>query len=161
MRFTKRNKSIVDMLFLLALFGVFLISALFIVLFGARIYKKTANDMDTNFTARTSVAYITEKIHRNDIATGISVENDDAGSMLALHQFTDYGSYITYLYYDNGYLREITLSEDMPLDKAAGTEVLELNAFSVEAVYPGLYKFHVTDTENNETTFYVSSGRTH
>ena len=62
MKSTRRDKSIVDMLFLLALFGVFLISALFIVLFGANIYKKTVNDMDANFSARTSVSYITEKI---------------------------------------------------------------------------------------------------
>ena len=61
------------MLFILALFAVFMISALFIVLFGARIYKKVVADADTNYNARTSIAYISEKIRQHDSEDGVSV----------------------------------------------------------------------------------------
>lgn len=156
MRLTKRERSKVDILFLLALFGVFLISALFIVLFGARIYKKTASDMDTNFNARTSVAYITEKIHRNDIEGGVAITKDEGSDLLMLRQFTDYGAYITYLYFSDGYLREITLSEGAPLEKSAGAQVLALHAFSIEEINPSTLAFHMTDAGDVTTTFYVS-----
>lgn len=156
MKSTKRDRSKVDILFLLALFGVFLISALFIVLFGARIYKKTANDMETNFNARTSVSYITEKIHRNDIAGGVAIANTDGSDMLMLRQFTDYGTYVTYLYLSDGYLREITLSENAPLEKSAGAKILALNDFSIEEINASLLEFYMTDASDTPTTFFVS-----
>ena len=52
MNFAKRNKSVVDFLFILALFGAFAITALFVVLFGARIYKTTVSNMNTNYEKR-------------------------------------------------------------------------------------------------------------
>lgn len=156
MKTTRRENSIVDMLFLLALFGVFLISALFIVLFGANIYKKTTKDTDANFNARTSTAYITEKIRRNDIEGGVMVLHENNQDTLALRQFTDYGAYYTYLYYCEGYLREITVSEGAEFAPEAGAEILELKAFEIEEINPSLLAFHLTDNEDAQTTFYVS-----
>lgn len=152
----RRDNSIVDMLFLLALFGVFLISALFIVLFGANIYKKTATDMDSNFKARTSVAYITEKIRRNDVEGGVVLLQKNGHDTLALRQTTGHGTYDTYLYYADGYLREITLSSGTEFAPETGAKILEMQAFAIEEINESLLAFRVTDTEGIETTFYVS-----
>ncbi len=56
MNLLKRDRSIVDVIFMITVFGVFMLSALFVVLFGAKIYKKTAHDMSVNFSTRTSLA---------------------------------------------------------------------------------------------------------
>ena len=73
MNFAKRNKSIVDFLFILALFGAFAITALFVVLFGARVYKTTVSNMNTNFEKRTAMSYVTEKIRSHDYTGGVEV----------------------------------------------------------------------------------------
>ena len=160
MKSTRRDKSIVDMLFLLALFGVFVISALFIVLFGANIYKKTVNDMDANFSARTSVSYITEKIRTNDTDGNVFVLHRNEQDTLALRRITDYGTYYTYLYYSDGYLREITVADNATFAPETGTPILEATSFGIEEIGPSLLAFHITDDKNAKTTFYVSINTT-
>ena len=46
------NKHMVDVLFVIILFCVFAVSALILVMIGANVYKKTVNDMDSNFNSR-------------------------------------------------------------------------------------------------------------
>ena len=58
MKFGKRDKSIIDALFILALFAVFLICALFIVLFGAKIYKSTVKSSEVSFENKIGRAHV-------------------------------------------------------------------------------------------------------
>ena len=60
------KKHIVDILFVLALFLVFTLSTLTLVLFGANIYQNTVNDMEDNYNARTVCCYILGKFRSND-----------------------------------------------------------------------------------------------
>lgn len=68
-----RKKPVIDILFLLALFSVFLMSALFVVLFGANIYKSTVANMDSSFKNRTAVSYVTEKVRQHDESGSVDV----------------------------------------------------------------------------------------
>ena len=56
----------IDFLFPVALFFVFALSALTVILLAARIYQSTTESSSLNYTARTSLSYINEKIHQND-----------------------------------------------------------------------------------------------
>ena len=56
---------IVDILFVLALFGVFAVSALALVTIGADVYQHTVEDMGVNYESRTAVSYILEKVRQN------------------------------------------------------------------------------------------------
>ena len=104
MNFAKRNKSIVDFLFILALFGAFAITALFVVLFGARVYKTTVSNMNTNFEKRTAMSYVTEKIRSHDYTGGVEVTDvggtasTDEHTALKLYQRMGDKNYVTYLY---------------------------------------------------------------
>ena len=73
MKGKQENHHIVDVLFVLALFCVFAVSALILLLIGANVYQKTVNDMDANYNGRTAVSYITEKIRQNDSDSAVSV----------------------------------------------------------------------------------------
>ena len=61
MRQRQENNHIVDLLFVLGLFFVFTISALFLILIGSGVYKNTVDKMDRNFATRAAIAYVTEK----------------------------------------------------------------------------------------------------
>lgn len=156
MNFNKREKSIVDILFILALFCAFLVSALFIVLFGAKIYRSTVADMDTNFTSRTALSYITEKMRQHDSVGGAEVTFIDNQPVLILHQENDGSDYCTYLFSHDGYLKEITAKKGFEFDFTSGQNILELSEFTAEEIDDSLYRFHIADIDNNQIDFYVS-----
>ncbi|MDD6328023.1 MAG: DUF4860 domain-containing protein [Lachnospiraceae bacterium] len=157
MKLTRKKSSTVDTLFLLALLCVFLISALFVVLFGAHIYKQTIRDTSDNFTVRTASAYITEKLRRFDSADNITITTQSSGSVVALRQTTEGHTYVTYLYFDESALKELTILDGSEFLRSAGTPILELHGFNAEEISPAFYAFHITDTNDNTTTFYVSA----
>ena len=155
MKFGKRDKSIVDALFLLALFGVFLICALFVVLFGAKIYKNTVKSSDDSFITRTSYTYITEKIRQNDNSKGIKISEDGANSVIILTRSVNDKDYATYLYCDDGFLKEYTTLASNELMKSAGTNIIEMDSLNANKCNENLYKFSLSQGELN-TSFYVS-----
>ncbi len=67
-----QQKHIIDTLFVIALFCLFALSAIFLITIGANIYGKTVNNMEDNFNSRTALAYITEKVRQSDNADSIS-----------------------------------------------------------------------------------------
>jgi len=156
MNFRKRNKSIVDILFLLALFCAFLISALFIVLFGARIYKKTVSDMQVNYTSRTALSYVTEKLRQHDSTGCISIQITDSQPVLVLTQDINGEEYSTYLFSYDGYLKEVTMKAGNGVDLNSGQKLIELKSFIAEQVNNSLYHFTITDSQDNTVDFYIS-----
>ncbi len=156
MNMQKRDRSIVDVIFMITVFGVFMLSALFVVLFGARIYKKTAHDMSVNFSSRTSLAYVTEKLHQHDRKNGIEIIKDSSGPVIKMNQFVNSDEYCTYLYEHEGYLKELTVRGDVGLVRNAGKNILKLNSFESTKISDSLYRFNIEDDEGNATEFYVS-----
>ncbi len=162
MNFGKRNKSIVDFLFILALFGAFAITALFVVLFGARIYKTTVSNMNTNYEKRTAMSYITEKIRSHDYTGGADVsdiesgDGEDAHSVLKLYQVIGDRKYVTYMFVVDGYLKEYTTDESNDFDYKTGTNILAIDDFSVKKENDGLYRFDITDSNGERTEFFVT-----
>ena len=156
MNLLKRQKSIVDVIFMITVFGVFMLSALFVVLFGAKIYKRTAHDMSVNFNSRTALAYVTEKVHQHDRRGGVDITIKDGKPVLKLTQYINSDEYCTYLYEHGGYLKELTAKGDIDLVKSAGKEILKISEFTAQKENDSLYRFIIADDEGNETEFYVS-----
>ncbi len=156
MNLLKRQKSIVDVIFMITVFGVFMLSALFVVLFGAKIYKRTAHDMSVNFNSRTALAYVTEKVHQHDRRGGVDITIKDGKPVLKLTQYINSDEYCTYLYEHGGYLKELTAKGDIDLVKSAGKEILKISEFTAQKENDSLYRFMIADDEGNETEFYVS-----
>lgn len=69
------RKHSTDILFVLLLFLVFTSSALAVILLGAKVYQNTASRMESNYTVRTALAYVTEKIRHADESGAISPAN--------------------------------------------------------------------------------------
>ena len=160
MSFGKRDRSIVDLLFILALFAVFMLCSMFIVLFGAKIYKRVVADSDVNFSARTTQAYITEKIRQHDHKDGIEVIYDGDEPVLKLNEVYDGITYCTYLYENDGYIKEITSAEEYTPSYPTGQKILAVKSFDVDMISPSLLKFYITDTFDEEYVFFsaVNSG---
>ena len=147
----------IHILFLIALFGAFLISTLFIVLFGARIYNKIVNDTDQSFFSRTTLSYVTEKIRQHDEHGSVSIFRQDNPELsgLVLTQEINENQYHTYFYPYDGYLKEITVSEATSFNPAFGNNIVPISSFLVEKSN-GLYHFVLTDNDSHPVEFYVT-----
>lgn len=156
MNLKERNKPVVDILFLLALFCVFLISALFIVLFGARIYKSCVAHMDENFKSRTALAYVTEKVRCHDHEGGVDVQKIDGKDVLILSEVIGEQTYLTYLYEKDGYLCELTADEKFDFHFAGGTQILPMQKFSIQEVSSSAYELSVVDESGGSHRYLIA-----
>ena len=162
MNFSKRNKSIVDIMFIIALFGAFAITGLFVVLFGARVYQSTVANMDANYSSRTALSYVTEKIRSHDFASGTEYESIEIGdnngqSVLILRENVEGRTFATYMYVDEGYLKEFTADEEYDFDYDKGTSIIRVEKFAITNVTDNLYYVDIVDEYGNSTKFYVST----
>ncbi|MCR4922732.1 MAG: DUF4860 domain-containing protein [Lachnospiraceae bacterium] len=156
MNFRRRDKSIVDLLFILALMAVFMLCSIFIVLFGAKVYKKVVHDSDLNYSGRTIQAYIVEKIRRYDRTDGVEVISKDGKSILKLNEELNGTVYCTYLYEDQGFIKEITSPNDYLPDLRTGQKIIEVKDFYVDKISSSIIKFNIRDAYDKDYNFYVT-----
>ena len=149
---------IVDILFVLALFGVFAVSALALVTIGADVYQHTVQDMSTNYESRTAVSYITEKIRQSDTEGGVSLTTLEDVPAICMTSQIDTDAYCTYLYLYDGQLKELFMKQGADLGGSmlpAGTDILPLTALSLDYAAEDLLQIALTTPSGASHCFYV------
>lgn len=157
---TKQEKNhIVDVLFVLALFVVFTLSALVLVILGASVYRQTVSYMDENYTARTAYSYLTEKVRQNDLYDSISLgQLEDTDALVLTREIND-TTYATYLYLHDGSLRELFMRQgsDIGADPlAAGREILPLTDWQLEMSADYLLHIILTLDDNSQKELFIA-----
>lgn len=151
-----KTRHMVDILFVLALFAVFALSALLLVTFGSKIYQNTVTSMNDNYTLRNSYSYVTEKIRQSDSENALSIGSINDESAIVITSEINQTFYETYLYYHDGYLKELFINKgDLP-DPYAGQSILKVHSFGIEQINSSLYSFTLTDDEQHTIEFLVS-----
>ncbi len=152
------GRHIVDVLFVLALFGVFAASALMLVTIGANVYKKTVSNMNDNFAERTAYSYISEKIRQNDICDSIEIgELEGTCTLMFIRRVGD-DEYCTCLYLYDGYLKELFIRRDSFTGTnllQAGQDIMPLSGLTMEETKTGLIRLTL-DTGSRALTLYAS-----
>ena len=153
-----KNKSLhsMDTVFVLILFAVFVITALFISSSGALAYKNAVNQMETRFNRQTCISYITAKIRANNESGKVSIGEFDGINALCITDNFGGEEYVTYIYQCDGMVREMFCSTELSLDPESGSALAEAKAleFSKDG-----NMFIVTLTGNDDvvTTVYVNT----
>ena len=151
------NRHVVDNLFVLTLFAVFAICAVFIIAFGANIYKKTVNNLEEHFNLTTSVAYIREKFRQNDSSNAFCVASFGDGNALLINTEVNGIRYETYIYKDSGYIKELSVKEGSNVAPKAGQNLLPVDNLTIEDLGDDRYSFKILDTNGNEREFICAS----
>lgn len=146
----------VDSLFTLSLLGVFAISALLVTVFGANTYEKIVSASRKTYESTTALSYVREKIRQNDAADCISVERLEDTDVLSLKSSVNGRSYITYVYYQDGMLRELYQQEGYDLPLSAGQGILKLHGLSMEQVSDSLLRFTAIDEDGSKSEITVA-----
>lgn len=153
----EKTAHIIDLFFAITLFGVFAISAIMVVFLGIKIYETTVNDMSRNFTSRTAVSYIREKLRQSDMEGSVSIEEVDGLPTIVIQSVNDNGIRKVYINSYAGYLREATVySLEVP-SRDKFVKLMELQSFSVRQVATGIYYVTVVDTEGETDFAYIST----
>lgn len=152
----KRNIThMIDVLFTLGLLCVFAASALAVVLIGAHVYKATTSHMDANYTTRTSLSYVAEKIRRYDESGSVAIGSIEDAAALILPESIDGREYVTYIYADNGTLRELFTEKDKEVKKSQGEAILEVQDFTIETATGGFFRFTAADKEERSVSLLI------
>ena len=69
-----KNKHVIDMIFPIALFFVFISSCFIVLILSFHTYRKTVQLEQSNYQTRTALSYITQKIHQNDLIDSVSLQ---------------------------------------------------------------------------------------
>lgn len=139
----------------LMLFGIFALFLLLMLLFSARIYQQTVKNTNAETTLGTAVSYITTKFRQHDTEDGIFSSTLDGLSALCFLDTLNGQEYITYIYLDQGNLKELFTQNGSAASASAGTTIAELSDFQVSETSPGFYYLELKDSEGNEENFYL------
>jgi len=118
---------------------------------GAKVYERIINNMESNYNSRTSFSYIVNKVHQSDEEGKVSVGNYMGYDALVITEEIDNVNFCTYLYYCDGYLKELFIRQSLEIDPQYGTDIIELDSFDVEKVSDSLYRFEFA-AKGNETS---------
>ena len=145
----------IDTVFVLALITLFAATAFMLVLIGAKQYRYVTDSMNENYEDRTVSSYLTEKIRQNDTKDSISIVTLEGTTALSLVTTEDDFRYITYIYFYEGVLRELVVTENSVFTLSSGQEIMELQAFSPELVNNSLLRITVKDTRGDSQDLYL------
>lgn len=152
----KQQRHIIDLLFVITLFCIFALSAIFLISIGAGIYGKTVDHMESNFNTRTALAYLTEKIRQSDNNASVSIGKLDDCEAIIITSQTETVNYYTYLYEQDGYLKELMTRQDIPLGPEAGQTILAVSSFSLEPVNEHLFNCRITIDKQPPYDLYIN-----
>lgn len=115
----------VNILFTMLLFLVFVLSALFTVLIGGKVYENINTRMNENFTGSTAISYIANKVRQGDSAGMVTVETIEGHEVLQLAQQINGEQYMTWIYFDQGEIKELFTDVNSGLTLQDGMPILE------------------------------------
>jgi hypothetical protein len=138
------DRHVIDLLFPLALVFVFAASALAVLVLSADLYGQITQAGDDHFTQRTASAYVLEKVRQNDEAGGIALETVDGVPCLALTRTVGSATTVTYIYAQDGVLRQMYTRPGTAFSLSDGTEIAKVEDFSLTALSDTLYRLTIT-----------------
>lgn len=117
--------------------AMFFFLAMGITLFSSSVYRKIVTSADETELERTALSYLVNQVRRGD--DGVQVGSFGGNDAIVLAD----GDYMTILYCCNGALRELYAEAGTGLTAQDGTEILELDSFTLD-VEGGLLRMTVS-----------------
>lgn len=149
-----RKTHMIDLLFPLALLFVFAVSAISVLLFATNIYRDEVEDSVRVNNARTTIAYVSEKVHQNkgNVTVG-SIDDNDA--IIIDRKIKDI-DYRTYIYACDGELRELFAASNVEVNADFGSRITDVSSFTVSQISNDLIKITCTDHDDRQAQTFIA-----
>ena len=158
MKQTVQRKHTTELVFMVLLFFIFGLCALFTILIGAQAYQNIGKRMDENSTQITALSYVSNKVKQADQAGMVTIKNINDTNVLCLQQEIDQIFYETWIYYDQGYIKELFSQKDSGLTLKDGIEIIPSRGLSFFFVKPNLLEVRTQDGEGKTQLLSLRSG---
>lgn len=156
MRFQHRNQHVIDLIFPIALFFVFAASALIVVTLAANVYGNTNDTLRINDESRTALSYVSEKIRQSDAKGSMEVKDVENTQCLVMSAEYNGTGYSTYIYEQEGMLKELFIRDDAPVSLASGMDITKIASLSIDKGAGNLYHFTVVDSKGRKSSLTLS-----
>lgn len=128
---SKAKKHSMDTLFTFLLLLVFALFSLLLTAMGSAVYRSGVKHLNENYTSRTAIAYVSEKVRQHDGAGDIFLTEVEEIPAIGFRDEIENNAFITYVYYWEGALRELFIRADNTPLAAMGNSIVELESFEI------------------------------
>lgn len=156
MNLNKPKNHVIDYFFILGLFFVFTATALVVVLIGVNVYEATVANMNENYTSRTALTYVGEKIRQNDSSGTISVGEIQGSDALIIEKNVNSVPYLIYIYAYDGKLKELFIKKDQSFIPGDGDTIMDVAYFNVSQQSNNLIKIETTDSNGKTLETFIN-----
>ncbi len=111
--------------------------------------------MSKNYNSRTAYSYIINKVHQSDANGNVTVDSYSGQPALVIYEEIDNITYCTYLYYYDGYIKEIFTRKGQTFDLSYGNDILEAISLNVTPLSDSLIKFEIVTKDNEMKTIFT------
>ncbi len=150
------QKHVVDVAFVLSLLCLFVICGLLVVFIGIQVYKGTAANVETTFSGRTAIYFITKQIRQNDRENGVLIQEIDGKQVLVLQEEIDESVFCKYIYTHDGYLCELYAKEEFEPVLTAGQELVPIKEFYVVENEDGTISITIEDEQGESHSLIIA-----
>lgn len=120
---------------------------------GSAAYSASRQALDTVYTTRTLMDYISARV-RGGNARGMVYPGElDGLPCLCIDEELEGDVYTTYIYCQDGSLKELFCQKGLDLTPDDGTELLNCDQLAVSSAAPGLLSVTVTSSGTTETGY--------
>ncbi|MCC8052202.1 MAG: DUF4860 domain-containing protein [Clostridiales bacterium] len=129
----RKKQHSTDFLFSFLLLITFALFALVLAGTGALVYQNSIESLDENYTSRTAVSYVAEKVRQYNSEGLVSLSEVEGIPALRLSSDADADTATcTYIYFYEESLCELLVRAETTPQAAMGTPLVELSDFTIE-----------------------------
>lgn len=145
----EKQRHMVDKMFLIILFATFAICAFSLIMVGANVYSNTSGAMNENYEKRIDISYVTEKIKQWDEKDSIFIGTFHNKTALIHTEMVQGKKYRTYIYQENGALRELMVRDGLNTEKMQGEKIVSAKGFEIKE-QDQLYDIKITGNDGKQ-----------
>ncbi|MCP1110003.1 hypothetical protein M2145_001675 [Lachnospiraceae bacterium PF1-21] len=140
-----QSKHMIEMIFPIVLFFVFVVSSVILVVISADFYGRNTSEIQAKGESRTALSYLTTKFRQNDSGGQIQITEIEGTDCLTFKEEGEVSDYYTYIYLHDGNLMELFISDGVDFSLADGTTIMPLHYLSMTESEDGLFTFETID----------------
>lgn len=152
----KSSSRRIDTVFVVMLFTIFAILALLVVLITTKQFKYTASVMEENYQVRTANSYLREIVHQHDKASGFSLTDFSGSKALTFTETINGYTINTYVYYYDGYIRELSSVDAAQVTPDSGTTLIPAKSLNAEIADNNTLKISYEDEFGDAHELYIA-----
>ena len=143
-----KQKHMVDKMFLIVLFATFVICAFGMIMIGAEVYSHITSSMNDDYEKRVDISYVTEKIRQWDEQESLKITTFHKKPALMHIEKINGMIYLTYIYQENGALRELMVRKGIDTAKMQGEKIALAKEFAISKE-DTIYHIKITGTDGH------------